>query len=331
MISAVRECFDSGPGDILAFFASEREIRETADALGKALPGDLEILPLFARLAVEEQQRVFQPRGRRRVVLATNVAETSLTVPNIRYVIDPGTARISRYNPRSKVQRLPIEPVSRASADQRKGRCGRVGPGVCIRLYSQEDFETRQQFTEPEIRRTNLASVILQMSALRLGDVAAFPFIDPPEARLIRDGYNTLRELGAVSEDNTLTPLGHELARIPTDPRIGRMILAAEHEDVLDEVLVIAAALSVADPRDRPMDQQQQADTKHEAFRDPRSDFLGYLKMWEAFAAKSRELGSSGLRKWCREHFLSYTRMREWQEVHRQLRMVVAEQLSARR
>jgi ATP-dependent helicase HrpA len=330
--TAVDEARRDGPGDILVFLATEREIRETAATLFDRLPRDeWDILPLFARLSVEDQQRVFKVGHKRRVVLATNVAETSLTVPNIRYVIDPGEARISRYNPRTKVQRLPVEPISQASAEQRKGRCGRVAPGVCYRLYSEEDFTGRTPYTDPEISRTNLASVILQMLALRLGDIAAFPFLDPPDYRQIRDGYQTLHELGAVTEERHLTDLGRRLARLPTDPRLGRMILAALDEGVLDEVLVIAAGLSVQDPRDRPLDLAQQADAAHAHFRDETSDFLGMLKLWEAYRAKSRELSSSRLRKWCRDHFLSYSRLREWQETHRQLRTLSADSLAERR
>ena len=269
-------CRAQGPGDILVFLSGEREIRETAEALRKHHPPGTEILPLYARLSAAEQMRVFQPHGKPRIVLATNVAETSLTVPGIRYVIDPGYARLSRYSPRTKVQRLPIERISQASADQRKGRCGRVGPGVCVRLYSEEDFEARPQFTDPEILRTNLASVILQMKAFRLGAVQDFPFVEPPDYRAVRDGYATLHELGAIDERNELTDLGHALARLPVDPRIGRMVLAARDENCMEEVLVIAAALSVQDPRERPMDKQEAADEAHKQFRDENSDFLSY-------------------------------------------------------
>ena len=252
ILAAVDEVSREGPGDVLVFLTGEREIRETAEALRKHHPPETEILPLYARLSADEQMKVFKPHGRRRIVLATNVAETSLTVPGIRYVIDPGHARISRYNARNKVQRLPIEPISRASADQRKGRCGRVGPGVCVRLYSEEDFNTREEFTPPEILRTNLASVILQMKSLRLGEIQDFPFIEPPDYRQIKDGYQTLHELGAIDENNQMTPLGGQLARLPIDPRIGRMVLAAREEGCLDDVLVIASALTVQDPRERP-------------------------------------------------------------------------------
>lgn len=334
---------ESAVGDILIFLATEREIRETAALLRERLPDDWEILPLYARLSADDQQRVFKPGPRRRIVLATNVAETSVTVPNIRYVIDPGEARISRYNPRTKVQRLPIEPISQASANQRKGRCGRVAPGVCIRLYSEDEFHARPPFTDPEIRRTNLASVVLQMVALKLGDIGKFPFIDPPDGRQIRDGFATLYEIGAVAPPQgvapdagdgrqyVLTDLGRRLARIPTDPRIGRMILAALDEGVLDEVLVIASALSVQDVRERPLDQAAAADAAHQRFIDPASDFLSLLKLWQAFRDKSRELSSSKLRRWCRDNFLSYARLREWQETHRQLREIAAESLAERR
>jgi ATP-dependent helicase HrpA len=337
IVTAVAEVLnEDGTGDVLTFHATEREIRETAIALSErftqnGVADTVEILPLYARLSTEEQQRVFSPKGKRRVVLATNVAETSITVPNIRFVIDPGEARISRYSTRTKVQRLPIETISQASANQRKGRCGRVGPGICVRLYSEADFTSRPEYTDPEILRTNLASVILQMTALNLGNVADFPFLDRPDTRQIRDGYTTLYELGAVTIENRLTPLGKRLARLPTDPRIGRMILAALDEGVLDEVLVIAAALSVQDPRDRPADKAQAADAAHAVFRDEGSDFIGYLKLWETYQAKQRQLGTGKLRAWCRDHFLSYSRLREWQETHRQLRALAADSLIDRR
>ncbi|WP_428939580.1 ATP-dependent RNA helicase HrpA [Fontivita pretiosa] len=314
-----------GPGDTLVFLPGEREIRETAEALRKHHPQQTEILPLYARLSADEQMRVFQPHTRRRIILATNVAETSLTVPGIRYVIDPGVARISRYAPRTKVQRLPIEPISQASAEQRKGRCGRVSEGVCIRLYSEEDFNRRPQYTDPEILRTNLASVILQMKALKLGDIHEFPFIDPPDTRAIRDGYQTLHEIGAIDEKNELTEIGRMLARLPIDPRIGRMVLAARDENVLEEVLIIAAALSVQDPRERPMDKQGQADSAHARFRDESSDFLGFLKLWDWFGENERHLSGSRLRKLCKESFVSFIRMREWHDIHSQLREIVGE------
>jgi len=321
----VNEVLHEEAGDTLIFLPGEREIREATDFLRENISQDVELLPLYARLNTQEQQKIFAPHQRRRIVLATNVAETSLTVPGIRYVIDPGFARLSRYSTRQKVQRLHIEPISQASANQRAGRCGRVAPGVCLRLYSPEDFANRPEFTEPEILRTNLAAVILQMKALNLGDPLAFPFLEPPEWRQIRDGYNTLRELGAVDDEDRLTPLGRNLARLPTDPRVGRMILEAEREDVLPEVLIIAAGLTVPDVRDRPMDRQQQADEKHRQFVDESSDFLTYLNIFKAYHEKARNVGGSQLRRWCRENFLSYVRIREWLEVHRQLRSLVAE------
>jgi ATP-dependent helicase HrpA len=325
ILDAVDELWRTGPGDILVFLPGEREIRQTAEAIRKHHPPGVEVLPLYARLGAEEQQRIFQPHGRPRIVLATNVAETSLTVPGIRYVVDSGHARVGRYSARTKVQRLPIEKISRASADQRKGRCGRIGPGVCVRLYSEEDYGARPQFTDPEIQRTNLASVILQMKAFRLGSVEDFPFLDPPDYRMVRDGYQTLHELAAIDGDNRLTDIGAALARLPTDPRIGRMILAARDENVMEEVLIIAAALSVQDPRERPMDQQDAADAAHQQFRDPSSDFLSYLKLWTWYHAQAASLSTSKLRKLCQESFLSYVRLREWHDVHGQLRTIVGE------
>jgi ATP-dependent helicase HrpA len=330
ILDGLDELWRESPGDTLIFLAGEREIRETAEALRKHHPPGVqqmpEILPLYARLSADEQNRVFQPHPtRRRIVLATNVAETSLTVPGIKYVIDPGLARISRYAPRTKVQRLPIEKISQASADQRKGRCGRVSEGVCIRLYSETDYAERPQFTEPEIWRTNLASVILQMTALRLGDVADFPFVEPPDYRMIKDGYHTLYEIGAMDEKNRLTGIGWELSRLPIDPRIGRMILAARQENCLGDVLIIASALSVQDPRERPMEKQAEADTAHAQFRDENSDFLSYLKLWNWYHERARHLSGSKLRRTCQENFLSYVRMREWHDVHQQLHAMMAE------
>jgi ATP-dependent helicase HrpA len=327
---AVTELRAEGPGDILVFLSGEREIRDTADALAR-LPvraaDPLEILPLYARLSAAEQHRVFAPHGGRRVVLATNVAETSLTVPGIRYVVDPGTARISRYSHRLKVQRLPIEPISQASANQRKGRCGRTSDGVCIRLYSEEDFASRPEFTDPEILRTSLASVILQMAALGLGDVAAFPFVEPPDRRNIRDGVNLLHELGALDPAEQdprkrLTPLGRKLAQLPIDPRLARMVLAADRNGCVREVLVIAAALSIQDPRERPAEAQQAADDKHRRFADPDSDFLAYLNLWEYLREQQRELSSSAFRRLCKAEYLHYLRVREWQDLYAQLRQV---------
>ncbi len=325
ILSAVDELWREGPGDMLIFLSGEREIRETAESLRRHHPPETEILPLYARLSFAEQQKVFKPTGRRRIVLATNVAETSLTVPGIRYVIDPGFARISRYAPRTRVQRLPIEPISRASADQRKGRCGRVSEGICIRLYSEEDYNSRPQFTDPEILRTNLAAVILQMKALRLGRVEEFPFIDPPDGRQIRDGYLTLHEIGAIDDRNELTDIGWALAKLPIDPRIGRMILQGAEENVLDDVLILAAALSIQDPRERPMDKADAADQAHARFRDENSDFVAFLNLWNAYNEQTRHLSSNKLRKWCQENFVSSVRMREWHDIHSQLREIAAE------
>ena len=324
---AVHELRSAGPGDILVFLSGEREIRDTADALKKLKLPDTEILPLYARLSAAEQHRVFQPHPGRRVVLATNVAETSLTVPGIRYVVDPGTARISRYSHRTKVQRLPIEAISQASADQRKGRCGRLADGICIRLYTEDGFLARPEFTEPEILRTNLASVILQMTALQLGDVAAFPFIDPPDRRNVRDGVQLLEELGALdpsTEDlsKRLTQLGRKLAQLPIDPRLARMVLEADRNGCVHEVMVIAAALSIQDPRERPVDSQQAADEKHGRFADPGSDFLSYLNLWNYLAERQQALSSSQFRRLCRAEFLHYLRVREWQDLVGQLRQL---------
>jgi ATP-dependent helicase HrpA len=328
ILDAIDELHAIAPGDALVFLAGEREIRQTAEALRKHHPPGTEILPLFARLSAQEQMRVFQAHRSRRIVLATNVAETSLTVPGIKYVIDPGLARISRYNPRTKVQRLPIEPISQASADQRKGRCGRVQAGVCIRLYSEDDFKTRPRFTDPEILRTNLASVILQMKALRLGTVEEFPFVEPPDSRMIRDGYETLHELGALGEPApgaALTRTGAQLAKLPIDPRLGRMILAAKGEGTLREVLIIAAALSIQDPRERPMSAQDAADQAHARFRDEHSDFVALLNLWNEYQKQAEHLSGSKLRKWCQTNFVSFVRMREWEDIHQQLHALVAD------
>jgi ATP-dependent helicase HrpA len=325
IVRAADSLAGDGPGDMLVFLAGEREIRETAEALRQHHPPGTQILPLYSRLSADEQMRVFQPHPGRRIVLATNVAETSLTVPGIRYVIDPGNARMSRYSARTKVQRLPIERVSQASADQRKGRCGRVGPGVCVRLYSEEDFLARPRFTDPEVLRTNLAAVILQMKAFGLGNVQDFPFIDPPDYRAVRDGYATLHELGAIDEQNELTRTGQLLARLPVDPKLGRMVIAAVEEGCVDEVLVIASALAVQDPRERPMDKAAEADAAHAPFKDDRSDFLSYLRLWDTFHDRQRHLSNSKLRKWCQAAFVSYLRMREWHDVHSQLKELVGE------
>ena len=316
---------DGGPGDILIFLPGEREIRETADTLRKAELRDCEVIPLYARLSLAEQNRVFheQRRAGRRIVLSTNVAETSLTVPGIRYVIDPGLARISRYSYRSKVQRLPVEAISQASANQRAGRCGRVASGVCIRLYSEEDFINRPEFTDAEIRRTNLAAVILSMLQLRLGDIAAFPFVDPPDSRFITDGFKLLEELGAVTRSRKLTPIGRDLARLPVDPRIGRMLVEANRLGSLTEVLVIASALSTQDPRERPMEKRQAADEKHKLYADEDSDFITLLNLWRLYEEQRLALSQSQLRKWCQKHFISWVRMREWRDLHRQLHLSV--------
>ncbi len=315
-----------GGGDVLVFLPGEREIRDTADALrGRALRG-AEILPLYGRLSLEEQQRIFRPGGARRVVLATNVAETSLTVPGIRYVVDSGLARVNRYSYRNKVEQLLTEPVSQASANQRAGRCGRVAAGVCVRLYSEEDYKARPEYSEPEILRSSLAAVILRMKALGLTDVERFPFLDPPQPRMIADGYQLLAELGAVDEGNHLTPLGRRLARFPIDPRIARMILAAEHENCLAEMLVIAAVLEVDDPRDRPFEKAETADRAHEKFKDEQSDFLSLLKIWDWFEEAIRHRQSQRkLAQALSENFLSHRRMREWREVHKQLAALVGE------
>ncbi|HEX9064463.1 MAG TPA: ATP-dependent RNA helicase HrpA [Streptosporangiaceae bacterium] len=323
ILDAIGELKAEGPGDILVFLSGEREIRDTADALAGGAYADLDVLPLYARLSAAEQHRVFQAHPGRRVVLATNVAETSLTVPGIKYVIDPGTARISRYSNRTKVQRLPIEPVSQASANQRKGRCGRTSDGICIRLYSEDDFDGRPEFTDPEILRTNLASVVLQMAALDLGEVAGFPFIDPPDTRNVTDGVRLLEELGAVQPGRAptaLTGTGRKLARLPADPRLGRMILAAGGNDCAREVLVIAAALSIQDPRERPADAREAADAQHARFAEPGSDFLSLLNLWDYVREQQRELSGSAFRRMCRREYLHYLRVREWQDVYGQLR-----------
>jgi ATP-dependent helicase HrpA len=321
---AVEELRAERPGDVLVFLSGEREIRDTADALRRLNLRDTEILPLYARLSTAEQHRVFQPHPGRRIVLATNVAETSLTVPGIRYVVDPGTARISRYSHRLKVQRLPIEAISQASANQRKGRCGRLAEGICIRLYAEEDFLARPEFTEPEILRTNLASVILRMTALGLGDVEAFPFIDPPDRRQIRDGIDLLHELGALDTEGkrVLTEHGRRLAQLPVDPRLGRMILEADRNGCLQEVLVITSALSIQDPRERPVEAQQQAAEKHARFADDDSDFLTLRNLWRYLQEQQKALSSNQFRRMCRTEFLNYLRVREWQDLHGQLRQI---------
>ncbi len=317
---AVAELARVGPGDVLVFLSGEREIRETAETLRKHHPPSTEVLPLYARQGPADQARVFQPHGTRRVVLATNVAETSLTVPGIHYVVDPGFARISRYSHRSKVQRLPVERISRASADQRKGRCGRVAAGVCIRLYSEDNFAARATFTEPEIQRTNLAAVILQMKLLGFGAIEQFPFVEPPDSRLVSDGYRTLEELGAIDRQGRLTPLGRALGRLPVDPRIGRMLLASADHHCLREMLIIAAALSVQDPRERPLDKQQAADEIHATFRHEESDFLALINLWRFLEQEQKALSRRKFQQLCRQHFLSWNRVQEWRDIHTQLR-----------
>ncbi|WP_328949609.1 ATP-dependent RNA helicase HrpA [Streptomyces sp. NBC_00184] len=324
---AVDELQNEGPGDVLVFLSGEREIRDTADALGKRNLRHTEVLPLYARLSHAEQHRVFQRHTGRRVVLATNVAETSLTVPGIKYVIDPGNARISRYSHRTKVQRLPIERISQASANQRKGRCGRTSDGICIRLYSEDDFLTRAEFTDPEILRTNLASVILQMTAAGLGDIEKFPFIDPPDHRNIRDGVQLLQELGALDPEEKdpkkrLTPLGRKLSQLPVDPRLARMVIEADRNGCVREVMVIASALSIQDPRERPSDKQTQADQNHARFKDETSDFLAFLNLWRYIREQQKERGSSSFRRMCKQEYLNFLRIREWQDIYAQLRTV---------
>ncbi|GAB2879418.1 ATP-dependent RNA helicase HrpA [Microbulbifer echini] len=308
-------------GDILVFMSGEREIRECAKALRDAQIAQLEVLPLYARLSLAEQAKVFHGHKGRRIVLATNVAETSITVPGIRYVIDPGTARISRYSYRSKIQRLPIEPVSQASANQRAGRCGRVSAGVCIRLYEERDYEQRPEFTDAEILRTNLAAVILQMLQLRIGDIRDFPFVDPPDPRLINDGYKLLEELLAVDAQGKVTKLGRALSRLPLDPRLSRMLLAGADKGSARELLIIVAALAVQDPRERPAEKRQAADEKHRQWQHEQSDFLSYVQLWDAFETQRQELSQNQLRKWCQKNYLSWLRMREWRDIHHQLRV----------
>ncbi|HVV12824.1 MAG TPA: ATP-dependent RNA helicase HrpA [Amycolatopsis sp.] len=318
---AVDELCAEGPGDILVFLSGEREIRDTADALNKQDLRNTEVLPLYARLSAADQHRVFARHTGRRIVLATNVAETSLTVPGIKYVIDPGTARISRYSHRTKVQRLPIEAVSQASANQRKGRCGRTSDGICIRLYTEEDFDARPEFTDPEILRTNLASVILQMTSLGLGEIADFPFVEPPDRRQVSDGVQLLQELGAL-EQGKLTEVGRQLAQLPVDPRLGRMVLEAAKNGCVREVMIITAALSIQDPRERPADKQEAAQQQHARFVDKTSDFQAYLNLWEYLREQQKSLSNNQFRKLCRNEFLNYLRVREWQDIYSQLRQL---------
>ena len=332
ILNAVDELQAEGRGDILIFMNGEREIRDTAEALQKQNLKHTEILPLFARLSAQEQNKIFHPSGLNRIVLATNVAETSLTVPGIKYVIDPGTARISRYSYRTKVQRLPIEPISQASANQRKGRCGRVSEGICIRLYSEEDFNNRPEFTDPEILRTNLASVILQMTALGLDDIEAFPFVDAPDKRHIQDGVKLLEELGAFEtvqtksgEKRRLTTIGRQLAQFPVDPRLAKMLLSAVDFGSVYEVMIIVSALSIQDPRERPTEKQQASDEKHRRFADKKSDFLAFLNLWHYVQEQQKELTKNQFRRQCQKDFLNYLRIREWQDIYQQIRLAVRE------
>src|SRR4051812_36579945 len=326
-VSAVDFAIDDPvAGDVLIFMPGERDIRETRDLLEGRHGGNVEIIPLFGRLSAAEQERVFAATNRRKIVIATNIAETSLTIPGIRYVIDTGLARVSRYSPRTRTRRLPIEPISQSSANQRKGRAGRVANGVCIRLYSEEEFNERPQFSQPEIQRANLAEVILRVMTFNLGEIESFPFINPPTPAAINAGYQLLQELGALTPKNQLTEIGRSLGRLPVDPTIGRMILQAHDENCLSEILVIAAGLSIQDPRERPMDQKEAATTAHKTFEDPTSDFLTLLKIWNACHEKWDALKTQNqLRRFCRDHFLNYMRMREWREIYTQLEEAVSE------
>ena len=334
VVDAVNELEREGPGDLLVFLSGEREIHDTADALRRSDLRNTEVLPLYARLSSAEQHRIFQPHPGRRIVLSTNVAETSITVPGVRYVVDAGTARISRFSRRLKVQRLPIEPVSQASANQRAGRCGRVAPGICIRLFTEDDFEARDEFTEPEILRTNLASVILQMTAIGLGDVAGFPFVEPPDQAAIRDGYLLLDELGALEDgvpaagergSSRLTPIGRQLARLPIDPRLGRMVIEAGREQCVREVLVIASALSIQDVRERPKDTPERAAELHRRFDVEGSDLLSIVALWDYLREQQRELSGNRFRRMCRDEHLNYLRVREWRDLYSQLRQVAGQ------
>ncbi len=328
IIDAVNELSKIDRGDILVFLSGERDIRETADALSKERGNraldNTEVLPLLARLSNAEQNRIFHPSSKRRIILATNVAETSLTVPGIKYVIDSGVARISRYSWRSKIQRLPIEKISQASANQRKGRCGRVSAGICIRLYDEDDFNQRDEFTEPEIQRTNLAAVILQMENLQLGHINDFPFVEPPEDRLINDGYNLLFELGAIDKHHQITKTGKQIAHFPIDPKLARMILEANKENALTEVLIIVSALATQDPRERPLDKQQASDEKHAAFTDKASDFIFYINLWSAYHTEKKEVSNNQLRKWCKKNYISWMRMREWIDTYGQIKRMLS-------
>ncbi len=330
ILDAVQELQRDLPGDILVFLNGEKEIKETSDSLQKTFGSRFDVLPLYSKLSVREQEEVFKTGGRVRIVLSTNVAETSLTVPGIRCVIDSGHARISRYSHRSKIQRLPIEKVSQASANQRAGRCGRVAEGICIRLYSEDDFKARPEFTEPEILRTNLSSVILQMTSLKLGDIEDFPFVEPPEDKMIRDGKNTLHEVNALDKQGKLTEVGKQLAKLPTDPKLARMLLAADKFNCLSEVSIIVAALSIQDPREKPVDKVPQAESKHAQFRADNSDFLSLFNLWNHYQDKKKHLSNNKLRKFCRDNFLSYIRMREWQDIHTQIMQVIKGEMQLR-
>ena len=326
IVDAVDELFRTGSGDTLVFLPGEREIRDAAETLRKHHPPHVQIMPLYARLSAQEQERIFKPGNGRRIILATNVAETSLTVPGIRFVIDTGLARVKRYSYRNKVEQLHVEPVAQAAANQRAGRCGRVASGICIRLYDEQDFLQRQPYTTPEILRSSLASVILRMKSLRLGEIETFPFLEPPLKRAIADGYQLLQELGALDEMNRMTPVGRELAQLPLDPRIGRMILAARDHQCLKETLIISAALSIQDPRDRPIEAQEAADNAHKKFVDNRSEFLSYLKIWKWFGdAVENRKSNRLLNENCRANFLSHLRLREWRDIHSQLLTIVRE------
>ncbi|MGR8933515.1 MAG: ATP-dependent RNA helicase HrpA [Gammaproteobacteria bacterium] len=327
ILDAVDELHRDMRGDILIFLSGENEIRETTESLRKHHPAKCEILPLYSKLSIAEQEQVFKPKGQLRIVLATNVAETSLTVPGIRCVIDTGHARISRYSHRSKIQRLPIEKISQASANQRAGRCGRVAEGICIRLYSKEDFLARPEFTEPEILRTNLAAVILQMKTLKLADIEDFPFVEPPESKMIRDGLNMLHEVHALDKQGNLTDTGRHLAKLPIDPKLARMLLEADKQHCLSEVAIIVSGLSIQDPREKPADKLPQAEQKHSVFRAEDSDFLSFLNLWAKFEEQKKHLSNNKLRGWCRDNFISYIRMREWQDVHAQIQQVIKGEL----
>ncbi|HYM87087.1 MAG TPA: helicase-related protein, partial [Pseudoxanthomonas sp.] len=331
IVAAIDEITRLDPrGDVLMFLPGEREIRDAHQALERRKYRDTEVTPLYARLSARDQDKVFNPGTKRRLVLATNVAETSLTVPRIKYVVDPGYARVKRYSPRQKLDRLHIEPVSQASANQRKGRCGRISDGICYRLYAEADFESRPQFTDPEIRRSSLAGVILRMLSLGLGRIEDFPFLEAPDERAIADGWQQLGELGAVTisdkgGDRKLTAIGQQMARLPVDVKLARMLVAAHGNASLREMTVIASFLGIQDPRERPPEAREAADNAHAKFADPKSEFIGILKLWRAYRDAHEELTQSKLRDWCERHFLGFLRMREWRELHRQLLLLCAE------